>query len=172
MAVAFACRAVDAVGGDDEVVRLLEAGRGHRTEAEVHAESAAAVVQYLEEPSAAECGEAVASGGVPYAPVHDVDVVPADEVGLHRLVDHRIRVLDAAEGLVGEDHAEAEGVVGGVALPDGDLTPGIEPLQQSGRVQPTGAAADDRDAGDGEGHDHRPCHFGGRFSVNAAWNSR
>ena len=42
----------------------------------------------------------------------------------HLLGDRGVGVADAAEGLVGEDHAEAEGVVGGVALPDGDLVGG------------------------------------------------
>ena len=36
----------------------------------------------------------------------------------------RVGVLDAAERLVGEHHAEAERVVGGVALPHGDLVRG------------------------------------------------
>ena len=50
-----------------------------------------------------------------------VDVVPAGELALHLLVDDRVGVLDAAQGLVGEHDAEAEGVVGRVPLPDGDL---------------------------------------------------
>jgi hypothetical protein len=75
----------------------------------------------------------------------DVDVGPAGEPALHRVVDDGVRVLDAAEGLVGEDHAEAEGVVGGVALPHGDLVARVELLHQRGEVQPTRPAAHDRD---------------------------
>lgn len=115
----------------------------------------------------AQRGETVPAGAVAYAPVHDVDVVPADEVLPERLVDDGVGVFDAAEGLVGEDHAEAEGLVGGVAFPDGDVTAGVEALQQGCRVEPAGAAADDRHAHE----DYLPCHFGGRFSVKAAWNS-
>lgn len=78
-------------------------------------------------------------------PVHDVDVVPAHELVLERRVHDRVGVLDAAERLVGQDDAEAEGVVGGVALPHGDLAAGVEPFEQGGGVQSAGTAADDGD---------------------------
>ncbi|GAA3294490.1 hypothetical protein GCM10020295_19130 [Streptomyces cinereospinus] len=130
-------------------------------------------MQDLQEAGAAQGREAVARGGVAYAPVHDVDAVPADEVPSQGLVDHRIGVFDAAEGLVGEDHAEAEGVVGGVALPEDDLAAGVEAFEEGRGVQAAGAAADDRDAAPRAegGRAHRPRHFGGLFCVNAAWNS-
>ncbi|MBB5814458.1 hypothetical protein HNR72_005486 [Streptomyces collinus] len=73
----------------------------------------------------------------------DVDVVPAGEVPLECLVDLPVGVLYAAEGFVGEDHAEAEGVVGGVAFPDGDLPCGVEAFEEGGGVEAAGAAADD-----------------------------
>ncbi len=147
LGVGLAGGAVDAVGGDDEVVGLREPGRVGCLggEAQSDAEFMAALVQDLEESSAAQGGEPVASGGVAGAPVDDVDVVPAGEVPLQGRVDRGVGVLDAAEGLVGEDHSEAEGVVGGVAFPDGDLTVGAETFQQGGGVQTARAAADDRD---------------------------
>ncbi|CAM5595952.1 hypothetical protein SGLAM104S_07864 [Streptomyces glaucescens] len=181
MGVRLAGGAVHSVGRDDQVVGLPEPGRVRRLrlEAQLHTEGAAAFVQDLQEALPAEGGEAVAAGGVAGAPVGDVDVVPADEVPLEGLEDERVGVFDAAEGLVGEDDAEAEGVGGGVAFPHGDGAPGIEAFEQDGGVEAAGAAADDRDA---EGvvrgrsrpwacHGHRPLHLGGRFSVNAAWNS-
>ena len=79
------------------------------------------------------------------APVHDVDVVPPDELGAQSPVDGRVGVFDPAEGLVREHDAEAEGVVGGVALPQRDLAVGTEPLEQGRGVEPAGAAADDGD---------------------------
>ncbi|CAM5560489.1 hypothetical protein SVIOM342S_04643 [Streptomyces violaceorubidus] len=161
-------------------------------------------MQDAEEAAAAEGGEAVSSGGVAGASVNDV-VVPADEVRLQGLVDDRVGVFDAAEGLVGEDDAEAEGVVGGVALVDGDLTDGVEALEEGGGVGRRGLIAARRGwpvlAGGcgfvvvararsqarcstrpraprvgstalGRAHPvYLPCHFGGRFSVKAAWNS-
>lgn len=123
----------------------------------------------FEEPAAAERGEAVAARGVAGAAVHDVDVVPAHELRLERGVDDGVGVLDAAERLVGEDDAEAEGVVGGVALPDRDVAARVEPLEEGGGVQAAGSAADDRHSQGS--HGHRPCHLGARFSVKAAWNS-
>jgi hypothetical protein len=140
--------AVYAVGGDDEVVLPGQAVgvRGLGAKAQLDAEGAAAVVQDLQEPAAAEGGETVSAGGLAGASVDDVDVVPADEVGLEGRVDGRVGVFDAAEGLVGEDHSEAEGVVGGVAFPDGDLAVGGEAFEEGGGVEAAGASADDRDA--------------------------
>jgi len=54
-----------------------------------------------------------------------VDVVPAGELMPHGREDLAVGVLDAAERLVREHHPEAERVVGGVALPDRDLVPGV-----------------------------------------------
>lgn len=230
----LAGEAVHPVGGDDQVVRGGEFGGGRRrgADAEIHAEGGAAFVEDLQQPTAAEGGEAVAAGGEGATAVDDVDVVPAYELLLERTVDDRVGVLDPPEGLVGEDDSEAEGVVGGAALPEGYLTGGVEPLEQRGGIQAAGAAADDGDAQRPTGHRHaagpcralgghaargsfavrrahaeharllahrslarygtctvraplvvhrslalcrghgqRPCHFGARFSVNAAWNS-
>ena len=88
----------------------------------------------------------MAAGGVAGAAVDDVDVVPAGEVLLQGSVDDGVGVFYAAEGLVGEDDAEAEGVVGGVAFPDGDLAIGVEAFEEGGGVEAAGTAADDRDA--------------------------
>src|SRR6185437_3465133 len=57
-----------------------------------------------------------------------------------------VGVLDAAQGLVGEHHAEPERVVGRVALPDGDLVLRAELAGQRREVQAAGTAANDRDA--------------------------
>ena len=69
--------------------------------------------------------------------------------GGHPGVDRRVGVLDAAERLVAEHHPEAERVVGGVALPDGDLVVGAglpgELLAERAEVEPARPAADHRD---------------------------
>lgn len=140
--------AVDSVGGDHQVVGRREAGGvgGLLPEAEFHSEGAAAVVEDLQEAAAAEGGEAVSSGGVAGVAVDDVDVVPADEFRLEGGVDLRVRVFDAAEGFVGEDDAEAEGVVGGVAFPHGDVAVRLKPFEEGGCVEAAGASSDDRHA--------------------------
>ena len=79
------------------------------------------------------------------AEVH-VDVVPAGELAPHGREDLPVGVLDAAERLVREHHPEAERVVGGVALPDGDLVPGVQLLGQGREVQAARTATQDRDA--------------------------
>src|SRR5258708_1939177 len=79
------------------------------------------------------------------APDVHVDVVPAGELALHRAVDLRVGMLDAAQGLVREHHAEAERVVGRVALPDGDLAVRGELLGERREIQPSRPAAHDRD---------------------------
>ncbi len=168
MGVGLAGGAVHTVGADDQVVGLGQPGgvRGFGVEAEVHAEGAAAVVQDLQETLAPQGREAVSSGGVAGVAVADVYVVPAGEVVLQGLVDLGVRVFYAAEGLVGEDHSEAEGVVGGVAFPDGDLPGGVQAFQQRGGVQPSRSTTHNRHS-----HGQRPFHFGGRLAVNALWNS-
>ncbi len=138
---------VDAVGSDHEVVvggELLDLGGG-RAEADVDPELGAALLEDLEEPLAAQRREAVPAAGDDLAPVVDVDVVPARELALHLLVDHRVGVGDASERLVGEHDTEPERVVGGVALPDGDLVVGPELLGQRGEVEPARPTTDDCD---------------------------
>ena len=75
-----------------------------------------------------------------------VDVVPAGELAAHPREDLRIGVLDAAEGLVGEHHPEAERVVGRVPLPHRDVVAGVQLPGQGREVQAAGAAAEDSDA--------------------------
>src|SRR5258708_39252212 len=81
------------------------------------------------------------AAGDPLPPVVPIDAVPAGELALHLLVDHWVGILDPAEGLVGEHHAEAEGVVGGVPLPDGDLRAGEQLTRERGEVQPAWPSA-------------------------------
>ena len=116
-----------------------------------HPEHAAPFVQHLEQPAATHRGEAVAAAGDHLTLVVDVDVVPARELLLHSLEHQRIGVLDSAECLVREHDAEPERVVGGVALPHGDLVGRLsrarpQLLHQRGEVQPARATADHRDA--------------------------
>ncbi len=152
--------AVHPVGRDDEVVGPCElgGGRGLRAEAEPHAEAGAAVVEDLQEGTAAEGREPVPAGGEEAAAVGDVDVVPADELPPQRAVHVRVGVLDAAEGLVGQDDAEAEGVVGALRSQTVTSRAGSRRLRRA-RRRARGAAPDD-----GGAHGHRPCRLGGRFA--------
>ena len=112
----------------------------------VDAELAAPRLEDLQQPLAAHRREAVPAAGDHLAAEVHVDVVPAGELARHRAVDRRVGVLDAAERLVGEHHAEAEGVVGGVALPHGDLVAGVELLGERREVQSARPAPDNRNS--------------------------
>lgn len=163
------------VGGDHQVVG---GGQGEGVgclgpEVEADPESGAALVQDLQEAAPSEGGEAVAAGGQQPSAVHDVHVVPAHELTAQGGVDHGVRPLDAAEGLVGEDHAEAEGVVGRVAFPQVHVV--ALAGQECGGVEPARPAAHDggpQALRGVRGHGrYLPFHWGGRFPVKAAWNS-
>ena len=138
---------VEAVRRDHEVVvagELLDV-RGGRAEVDVDPEVRAPTLEDLEQSLAAQRREAVPAAGDDLTLVVHVDVVPARELPLHLIVDDRVCVGDAAEGLVREDDAEAERVVGSVALPHADLVIGPELLGESGEVEPSRASTDDCD---------------------------
>ncbi len=135
------------VGGHDQVVF---GGQGGRigclgAEADLHAELRAARLQDGQQPLAAHGREPVPARGEGAAAEVHVDVVPAGELAAHAREDLDVGVLDAAQRLVGEDHPEAERVIGRVALEHGDLVAGIELLGQGREIQAAGPAACYRD---------------------------
>ena len=77
--------------------------------------------------------------------VADVDSVPARERVRDLEVRLGIRVAQRAERLLAEDDPEAEGRVGRVPLEDADVAPPVELAQENREVEPSRAAADDRD---------------------------
>lgn len=159
---------VGSVGGDHQVVRGGQAVGGGRPEAHVDPEGAAALLEQAEKFLAAHGGEALPADGVALAAEVDVDVGPAGEPPCHGLGELGVGVLDAAECLVGEDHAEAEGVVGGVALPDGDVVGRVELFHESSEVEAAGATANDRDL---QGGCSSHCSPSGTAGAAACWAS-
>ena len=138
---------VEAVRREDEVVRRGELVhvRGVGAEVDGHAELRGAGLEQLEQALARHGREPMAAARDRPAPEVDVDVVPSSELRLHGSVDRAVGVLDAAERLVREDDPEAERVVGGVPLPDGDLVGRVELLGERREVQAPGPTADDGD---------------------------
>jgi len=115
---------------------------GITIEAHLHAEFAAAVLQDVEQRVARAAAEAVAADAVGGAAEMDLDVVPVGKVPDDGAVALAVIAFERVERLVGEHHAEAEGVVRPVPLVDRDVPtrPGL--LRQQREVQAAGPATD------------------------------
>ena len=135
--------AVDAVGQHDQIgigeaAFVVDIG----FELERHAEFAGALLQDQEQHAARAAAKAVAADPMHGAAEVHGDVVPIGEFLGDAAVARRIVLLEIVERCIGEHHAEAEGVVGAVALMDRDL--GLRPLLfQEDRGIETGRSAAD-----------------------------
>ena len=116
--------------------------RDFRLVLDLHAERARAPAQNLQQRPARAAAEAVAADAVGGAAEMDLDVVPVGKVPDDGAIALAVIALERVERLVGEHHAEAEGIVGPVALEHGDarLRPCL--LHQDREIEPGRAAAD------------------------------
>jgi len=96
----------------------------------------------VEELFARDAGEPVAAGGDRAAADVDVDVVPPGEGALDGGERLGVGGAEVLEGLVREDDAPAEGVVGPVALEDDDLVRRIRLLREQAEIESGGSSAD------------------------------
>ncbi len=135
------------VGADDQVKLggQLVHGRGLRAEPDLGPQGHRPALEDPEQLLAAQRAEPVPARPRLMPAVVDVDVGPVDEVVGDLAVAERIGVLEHRQRLIGEHHAEPEGVLGAVALEDDDLAVGRHPAHEDGEVQPAGAAAGYRD---------------------------
>src|SRR5690606_24825686 len=113
---------------------------------DVDAQLGAAALQDLQQRQASDAGEAVPGRLQQVALVLDVDVVPVREVGRDVAMRRLVGGEQVAERLVGQHDAEAERVVGAVALDDVDARAREGLLQQDRGIQAGGSSADDVDA--------------------------
>ena len=81
----------------------------------------ARVLQQHQQGAAGAAAEAVAADAVGGALVADLDVLPVGELAGDRLEARAVVALEGFQGLVAEHDAEAERIVGAVALVDGDV---------------------------------------------------
>jgi hypothetical protein len=142
VAEALTDRRVDAIRCDDqvgirEVLRLRLP-----PELDLNAERPRTLVQQHQQGAAGAAAEAVAADAVRAALEVDLDVVPVGEGARDGAVGGLVRRLERVERGVGEDDAEAEGVVRLVALHHRDAGGREVPLHQDGEVEAGGAAAD------------------------------
>jgi len=114
-------------------------------ELELHAERVAAGLEQREQLVARAAAEAVAAAAQDMPLVVDRHIAPVGEVAPDLLVALAVLLAEDAERLVGEDHAEAEGVVGAVALEEHDLVAGPALLGEEREVEPARPPADHRD---------------------------
>ena len=136
--------AVRAVGGDHQVGGL-QVGRQvvhRRGEVQADAQVAATPMEDQKELPAGYAGEAVAGGLQPVASEVDVDVIPVVEARCNGGMGLGVGVGHLPERVVGEDDAEPEGVRGGVALEDLDVSSGVRLLEEDGGAEPPGPASD------------------------------
>ena len=134
--------AVGAVGGDDEVPRVVVAGIILAIEADHDAELARAVGQYLEQPLAADADEAMPRRDDRLAADANVDVVPMRAFPRDLFARLRVVADEVVDRLVGKDHAPAKGHALGIALDEMDLVRRVAQLHRDGEGQPRGARAD------------------------------
>src|SRR6185295_1361536 len=97
----------------------------------------------VEQRDARAAAEAVAARAHHLPFVDHVDVAPVGEAPADALVGDQVVGLERIERLVGEHHAEAEGVVGPVALVDRYLParPGF--LREQREIESAGTSSDD-----------------------------
>jgi len=100
----------------------------------------------VEELFARDAAETVACGRNGVAFKVDIDGIPMVEAGKDGVVGGEIGLGEIVEGLVGEDHAPAEGVVRAVALYDGNLSGGLGLFHEQGEVETGRASTDTCDA--------------------------
>ena len=150
LGIFFAEAAVDAVGQHDEIgigkARLVvDVGLEQQGDAEL----ARPLLQDQQQRPARAAAETVAADPVHRAAEVHGDVVPIGEFLGDAAIARGIVFLEIIQGGIGEHHAEAEGVVGTVALVDRDV--GLRPLlfQQDRRIETGRSTTDDRDLHEG-----------------------
>ena len=121
------------MGGNSRVLGLI---------ADRHAERRGAALEDLEQRQAPDAGEAVPARLEHVALEVGVDVVPVGEVRRDLAIARLVGAPQVRERLVREHDAEAEGVVGAVALGDRHAGLRMARLDEDGEVQPGRAAAD------------------------------
>ena len=136
---------VCAVGADDQVVAPGQAGGVGDVvlEPEVDPGRLRLLVQEAQQRHPGDGRHPVAAAAPPLAVDPDLDLVPVDAVVGQRPQQHRVDVVDAPQGGVGEDDPETEGVARPVAFEDDDVGRRVGQLQQGGGEEASGAPADD-----------------------------
>ena len=136
---------IQTVRGDNQVVLCLELGqalfRDVVFEDKVHADLARALLEQQKHLLAPDAAEAVAARGHRLFAADDLDVIPVGEMVTDHLLADRIVAFEIRHCLIRKDHPPAEGVVGAVALVNGNVVRGVAQLHRNCEVEPGGASA-------------------------------
>ena len=111
----------------------------------LHTQLGGPALEYLQQFQARNATKTMATRADHAALEMDVDVVPVVKVGFDRLHHLRIGLAKTVHGLIGEHHAPAEGVVGGVALDHRDVMRRVGFLHEDGEIQTRGPAPQTHD---------------------------
>jgi hypothetical protein len=150
-AVLVAQPAVGAIGEHHQVIAAQLGQVAHLVlEAHLDAGVARALLQQPQQRRTPHGRHAVACAPLACPSHPHLDAVPAATVLAERLAQDRVSGIDRAQRRVGEHDAEAEGVLGPVALKDDDLGVRQSPLDEGGEEQAAGAGAD---AGEPQAHE-------------------
>ncbi len=138
--------AVDAVGqhhqiGVGEAGLILDVGLEYQGDAEF----ARPLLQDQEQLAARAAAKSVAADPVHRAAEMHGNIIPIGKFLGDAAIALRIVFLEIVERGIGEHHAEAESVVGAVALVHGDLGFRTLLLEQDRRIKPGRSTTDDRD---------------------------
>jgi hypothetical protein len=138
--------AVRPAGQGDHVRLVAQLGGGHLgAEVQPGAGLRRLVLQDPQQGTAGDRGEPVPRVSQRGRPVPQLHVRPADAGLPHELPGGRVGLPERGQRPLGEDHAEAEGGVGRVALVHLHLATRVAQAQQPGQEETGGPAADDDD---------------------------
>ena len=142
----FVAEAAVAAVGQHHQIRIGEAGLilDVGLEQHDHAEFAGPLLQDQQQRAARAAAETVAADPVHGAAEVNGDVVPVGELLGDAAIARSIVFFEVVEGRIGEHDAEAEGVVGTIALMDRNLGPRPLLLEQDRGIQTGRSATDDR----------------------------
>ena len=143
-AIGLAQQRVQTIGQHDQI-GLVSSRQGCQflLERQLDAQSRGAFLQQHQQSFTRTAAKAVAADAESLAPDLDSDVIPIGKGLGDRLVALAVGLFEIVQRLVGKDHAEAESVIGLVALDHMDIGLREGFFDKNGEIEPGRSATDD-----------------------------